>query len=423
MILCTDTLEHKSLITFYKFSITGNLNVELSMTEEKSGNIKNMILTQGEKGMMIKLSFIDGGFDYMPTVNKKLESLKLDEIEKISERYLLGWHDTMCYGFRVKGLNRKRKKFGLSELTKKWSDSYRLNYIRSQYSKEEIKSEIENYLLNNLVDKERWKGIELFDCRFGREYARLFKILLGSKEYRRISEETRVKKLKKTQINLYNGVGLGSQEIYEKATDTLQEKYGVNNAMHIPSVLDDYSSPFLNVEVYKKAVQSKLKNKEKMLEFYKKNDIIPENMFKFSSLEKIVFVNLIKKFGKSDVYYQYGIHPSDSRYPYSCDFYVKSLDLFIEVNVHWSHGGHWFDSNNHDDNLRVSHLSQFDKKSYKTAIRTWIRDDVRKRITAKKNHLNYLVFWDIKLDDFYKWFYSYDCDYKSYLLDFPKNSY
>lgn len=364
-----------------------------------------------------------GGFDYMPIVNKKLESLTLDEIENISEKYLLGWHDTMSYGFRVKGLNRKRREFGLPELTKEWSDSYRLDYIRSYYSEDEIKSEIENYLSNNLVDKERWKGIELFGCRFGREYARLFKALLGPKEYRRISEETRVMKLKNTQIDLYGGVGLGSSEIHERATDTLQEKYGVSNPMYIQSVLDDSSSPFLDADIRKKAVQSKLKNKEKMLEFYKKNDIIPENMFKFSPLEKIVFVNLVERFGKSDVYYQYGVHPSDSRYPYSCDFYIKSLDLFIEINVHWTHGGHWFDSDNHDDNLRVSHLSQFDKKSYKVAVRTWTEDDVEKRNIAKKNHLNYLVFWDDNLDDFYTWFCLYDCDYKAYLLDFPENSY
>lgn len=380
-------------------------------------------MTRDGKGIIIELTFVNGGFDYMPTINKKLESLTLDEIENISEKYLLGWHDTICYGFRVKGLNRRRKKFDLPELTKKWSDSYRLNYIRSHYSEDEIKSEIENYLLNNLVDKERWKGIELFGCRFGREYARLFKALLGSKEYRRISEETRVMKLKKTQIDLYGGVGLGGLKTYKKAANTLQERYGVNNPMYIQSVLENCSSPFLDTDVYKKAIQSKLKNKEKMLEFYKKNNIIPENMFKFSPLEKIVFVNLIERFGKSDIYYQYGVHPSDSRYPYSCDFYVKSLDLFIEINVHWSHGGHWFDSNNHDDNLRVSHLSQFDRKSYKTAIRTWTKDDVKKRNMAKKNHLNYLVFWDDNLDDFYKWFCLYDCDFKAYLLDYPENSY
>ena len=359
----------------------------------------------------------------MPTVNKKLESLTLNEIENVSEKYLLGWHDTMCYGFRVKGLNRKRKEFGLPELTKKWSDSYRLNYIHSRYSEDEIKFEIENYLLTNLVDKERWKGIELFGCRFGREYARLFKALLGPKEYRRISEKTRVVKLKKTQIYLYGGVGLGGSETHKKVMNTLQEKYGVNNPMYIQSVLDNLSSPFVDADVRIKAMQSKLKNKEKMLEFYNKYNIIPENMFKFSPLEKIVFVDLVERFGKPDVYYQYGVHPLDSRYPYSCDFYIKSLDLFIEINVHWSHGGHWFDNNNHDDNLRVSHLSQFDRKSYKTAIRTWTKDDVKKRNMAKKNHLNYLVFWNDNLDDFHKWFYLYDCDFKAYLLDYPENGY
>ena len=27
------------------------------------------------------------------------------------------------------------------------------------------------------------------------------------------------------------------------------------------------------------------------------------------------------------------------RYPFACDFYISSLDLFIECNYHWTHGG------------------------------------------------------------------------------------
>ena len=41
-------------------------------------------------------------------------------------------------------------------------------------------------------------------------------------------------------------------------------------------------------------------------------------------------------FSSDDITYQYF---DVDRYPFECDFYVTSLDLFIEVNAHWTHGG------------------------------------------------------------------------------------
>jgi len=38
----------------------------------------------------------------------------------------------------------------------------------------------------------------------------------------------------------------------------------------------------------------------------------------------------------------------DSRYPYYCDFYIVEDDLFIELNLHWTHGGMPFDETNSD---------------------------------------------------------------------------
>ena len=33
-------------------------------------------------------------------------------------------------------------------------------------------------------------------------------------------------------------------------------------------------------------------------------------------------------------------------YPFNCDFYIKSLDLYIEIQGSWTHGDHPFDKNN-----------------------------------------------------------------------------
>ena len=95
----------------------------------------------------------------------------------------------------------------------------------------------------------------------------------------------------------------------------------------------------------------------------------------------------------------------DERYPFSCDLYVKSLDLFIEINAFWTHSDHFFDENNLDD-LRdfedLKERSEYDNHAI-NLLDTWTKRDVIKRETAIKNNLNYLVFWDNDLSDFYDW--------------------
>lgn len=327
----------------------------------------------------------------MPTVNKELQELSLDEINKVSKRFLMGWHDPKCDGhnFRIKGLNRYREKYGLPLLTKEWSQTYRIDYIKSHYSDIEIEDTIRQYCLNHNMNDVRWSGIELLDCRFGREYAKLFKELLGSTKWRKISEKARVEKFVSTQTKKYGGVGVGGKSTYNKMINTKIDK-------------------------------------NRMLK-------------KFESIgEEVVYDLLVDKFGVDDVIYQYGIHPHDVRYPYSCDFYIKSLDLFIELNTHYSHSDHWFDKNNHDDVLKIRQWKSNGKKYYK-AIRQWTQIDVEKRMSAKINHLNYLVFWDGRhrrnknhkyiynympvLEDFKKWYYDYDCDIVAFLKDNPSNTY
>lgn len=84
------------------------------------------------------------------------------------------------------------------------------------------------------------------------------------------------------------------------------------------------------------------------------------------------------------------------RYPFHCDFYVRPLDLFIELNASWTHGGHWFDENNPlDVEIRDDwYMRAVRQKSlyYAMAIDVWTDRDLLKKRTAEANHLNYLVF-------------------------------
>lgn len=380
----------------------------------------------------------------MATKNEQLESLTLPEIEKLSDRYLMGWFDLSQYGFRIKGLNKKRLAHGLDELTKDDAFTHRIHYIQQHFTPQEIDDAISDYLAKNRVADERWAGIELLDCRFGKEYAKAFKTLLGSQRYRALSEKHRRDKLVSTQTTLYGGVGLANKAALAKSKATNLVKYGAENVMQNEAIKESLaatnqvlyggSSPFSSHVIQNKAKQSKLERVESAMLAYKMTGVIDTKVFNQSSYELMVFCELVERFGKHDVWYQYGLHPYDERYPYSCDFYIKSLDLFIEVNAHYSHGNHWYDATNHEDVARRTHLLESNSRKSRMAVKTWCVSDVEKRTKAKSSGIRYLVFWDgtqrqenhkrvPNLTDFYDWLIAYQADYDRFIRDNPENTY
>lgn len=120
----------------------------------------------------------------------------------------------------------------------------------------------------------------------------------------------------------------------------------------------------------------------------------------YSQPEEDLYILLCEKFGIDSVHRQYF---DKERYPFHCDFYIASLDLFIELNAFWSHGGHWFDENNNEDKRMLLFMQEKDTKFYNNAIHTWTVRDPLKRKTAEENNLNYLVFWDNDLTDAKAW--------------------
>lgn len=115
-----------------------------------------------------------------------------------------------------------------------------------------------------------------------------------------------------------------------------------------------------------------------------------------SNLEKKVESELIEKYGAEHVIYQYF---DKDRYPFKCDFYVDTEDLFVEVNGWWHHGPHPYDPNSIEDEdllneLRWKAETHPDKKQYKEAIRIWTVYDPLKQKIAKQNNLNYLMIYN-----------------------------
>lgn len=127
-----------------------------------------------------------------------------------------------------------------------------------------------------------------------------------------------------------------------------------------------------------------------------------------SKCEEQMYKELTRVFGRSMVKRNYN---EDDRYPFHCDFYIVTHDIFIELNASWFHGRHAFDVNNADDLELLSEWQlrvKGNRSAYEEAIKTWTVVDPLKYQTAKENGLNYFVFWDNDLTDFHRWLETYD---------------
>lgn len=169
---------------------------------------------------------------------------------------------------------------------------------------------------------------------------------------------------------------ISSDEVQEKTKQTSLERYGVE----FPMQLD---------ETVLKVAEAKRRN----------------GTWSTSKPEENMYAILCDKFGESDVVRQY----REARYPFHCDFYISSLDLFIELNATWLHGEHWFDPTSDEDMRRLTDLQAKvagGSRFYEVAIDVWTVRDVLKRQTAIDNDLNYVAFWKSDLSDFKDWIES-----------------
>lgn len=135
----------------------------------------------------------------------------------------------------------------------------------------------------------------------------------------------------------------------------------------------------------KKGVQHWVEGqKEKRYETLKRN-----NSFNKSQPEEDMYKQLCEQYGEDNVVRQY----KEERYPFDCDFYIPSEDLFIELNLHPSHGEHPFDPNNEEDVKLLESLKEKDDNWSKMIIDVWTNRDVVKQKIAKENNLNYVTIY------------------------------
>lgn len=164
-----------------------------------------------------------------------------------------------------------------------------------------------------------------------------------------------------------------SDVIRKRASDTLEARYGARYTFSVP-------------EIVAKAWRSQRAH----------------GTYRHSNAEDTLYELLVAQFGEGDVIRQY----RSEKYPFRCDFYVVSRDMYIELNGFFTHGGHWFDKTCQEDldKLAMWQEGSLEHSYYQGAIEGWCERDVAKRAAARAANLNYVVFWDWRLRDAKMWF-------------------
>lgn len=183
----------------------------------------------------------------------------------------------------------------------------------------------------------------------------------------------------------------------------MQSKYGVDNIMFL--------------------YETKQKIKQTCLERYGVEHYMKLQTYKDKILNSLSHKNITGKSKLEDDTYQYIKTNIDSNvirqykselYPFHCDFYLPTYDVYIELNAHWTHGRHMFNKNDKNDIYTVNMWEQKAKSKnvYKDAIHIWTISDLLKIQVAKNNGINYIVIYEIKLQNVIKQINSEICKYK-----------
>lgn len=323
-----------------KFGFTNHMK-----TEEQ----KNKFLERLKKDGIIKdIDFFELKNVYLDMNKSVEETAAIFGVSKSTIRRLIKKHNLSKSAEQTRGFKHGRNKLGFYDLER--------YYVKENHSIEET-AEHFNMSLSGI------------------------KFLIRKYDLHK-SEELRIEKIKNTIVQKY-GVEhpLELEAFKNKARNTLLERYGVDN--------------FLKSEIYKEncikkyGVNHGFKSKEVLEKCYATKT--KNNTWNSSNPEILFYNKLVETYGNEDVIRQY----REERYPYACDFYVKSQDLFIELNLMWTHGGHLFNENSVSDLKKLNIWKEKAKTSeyYKNAIENWTIRDVEKNNVAIKNKLNYIVYY------------------------------
>lgn len=204
------------------------------------------------------------------------------------------------------------------------------------------------------------------------------------------------KKSQQTMIRKY-GVPFSAQseELQDKRENTMLERYGGRNTWESKELRAKVDATMLERYGVVHLCQDS-DFARRIFETRKAHGTVSS-----SGPEEEMYKVLCERFG-TDVVFRNHV---DVRYPFHCDFYIQTEDLFIELNANWTHGYHFFDECSETDRQTLAVWTKKAEQSdfYREAVFVWTKRDLLKRDTAKKNGIRYIVFWKNDLSDFYEW--------------------
>ena len=177
-----------------------------------------------------------------------------------------------------------------------------------------------------------------------------------------------------------------SESIKQKISKKLQGRPSPNKGKVMPKAIKLKISKSCIQKLNDPAIRIKTYNT------HKKN-----NSFHISKVEDHFYFLLQEKF--QNVQRQY----FSEEYPFNCDFYIPDLNLYIEYQGTWTHGGKPYRGIDTDlAKLEIWKEKAKSSKFYENAINTWTIRDPLKREIAIQNNLNWIEFFNET--EFLQWY-------------------
>lgn len=195
----------------------------------------------------------------------------------------------------------------------------------------------------------------------------------------------------------YNKSTLQNAQIISRRKESREKAVNTTKKKHNGNFWSDEQLKRIQENIVKNRKIINEKNKAKIKECIEEfKSLSGKGISGCSSKVEIDFYKyLINTFGFENVDPQH----YDDQYPYSCDFFIPGLNLYIEIQGSWTHGKHPFNPDNKKDNEKLNYWKSKDNEYYNNAIYTWTDLDVRKRQCARDNHLNYLEIFSNNIED------------------------
>lgn len=365
----------------------------------------------------------------------------MSKLKQAEELYLRGFGSEYIKrrtGISMQSLLKQLRAAGIVH-TKDEIVQNQIRYIRDRYSVEEIEAAYETASSKyaDMFKSCRGRHVEILGCAFGK-IAPVMTALLGKDRYGCLKSRCWKAKQTVTMMTKYGVRNVFQKEVFgqfvtdeaivdgrKRREETLMQRYGVASPNANPEICARMmqSAKATNLKRYGVEYPTQRPNVARLVSEHRQatmekvygvknsveSDEIRNRIFdtrrangtcNSSMPEDVLFGLLVDIYGSDDVLRNVVV---DSRYPFHVDFYIKSRDLFIELNGDVAHGGRWYNADSERDCQRVKAWLQnaerlesvSGKKSrYRNYVKVWTVTDVAKRSAARMAGLNYLVFWD-----------------------------